>query len=186
MNIFFTADTHFCHNNIIKYCNRPFSSIEEMNEVLIKRWNKIVEPNDTIYHLGDFGFAKPDILEKIVKRLNGKIHLILGNHDKNLKGKTDLFESIREINKIYISDLTLNTKKKRQGIILCHYAMKVWDRSHYGYWHLYGHSHGTLKYDPNSLSMDVGVDCHNYAPISYEKIKCKMAKKNFVPIDHHE
>lgn len=187
MNTYFTADTHFYHNNVIKYCNRPFSSVEEMNESLIHNWNSVVSNTDIVYHLGDFGFAKPEYLINIFRRLNGREkHLILGNHDKVLKNKTDIFDTISPLKKIYIQDLSLETKKKRQGIVLCHYAMKVWDRKNYGYWQLYGHSHGTLQDDPFSLSIDVGVDCHNYMPISYEEIKKIMSRKSGNnPVDHH-
>ncbi len=72
-----------------------------------------------------------------------------------------------------------------QDIVMLHYSMRVWNKSHHGSWHLYGHSHGTLPDDPNSLSIDVGVDCHNYQPISYDEIKSIMSKKEFKPVDHH-
>jgi calcineurin-like phosphoesterase family protein len=72
-----------------------------------------------------------------------------------------------------------------QDITLCHYALRVFNKSHHGSWHLYGHSHGTLPDDPNSLSFDVGVDCHNYFPISLDQVKKIMSKKTWKPIDHH-
>lgn len=80
-NIFFTSDTHFCHTNIIKLCGRPFSDAEEMNEVLIKNWNNTVGPNDIIYHLGDFCFAGSAEWHSILGRLNGRIYLVIGNHE---------------------------------------------------------------------------------------------------------
>lgn len=80
---FFTSDTHFGHSNIIRYCNRPYNSVEEMDEDLIKRWNAIVKKDDIVYHLGDFSFyMTKEKVSSIVRRLNGTIYLIKGNHDK--------------------------------------------------------------------------------------------------------
>jgi calcineurin-like phosphoesterase family protein len=72
-----------------------------------------------------------------------------------------------------------------RDITLLHYALRVWNKSHYSSWHLYGHSHGSLPDDPNSMSFDVGIDCHNYTPISFEQVKAIMARKTYVPVDHH-
>ena len=80
-NIFFTSDTHFWHNNVIKFCNRPFSSIEEMNDTIIENWNRVVDKNDIVIHLGDFCFCGSDKFKELVEKLNGRIYLILGNHD---------------------------------------------------------------------------------------------------------
>lgn len=77
---YFTSDTHFSHTNIIKYCNRPFKSVEEMDEVLIANWNSVVKKTDQVFHLGDFGYNY-----KIAQRLNGHKHLIWGNHDRKLR-----------------------------------------------------------------------------------------------------
>lgn len=175
-SIFFTSDTHFGHTNIIKYSNRPFSCVEEMDEVLIENINKTVKRNDTLYHLGDWSFRNP---ESYKQRIHCRfVHLIWGNHDKqNRKDKS------------FISSLSgtydLIRIKTEPNVTLCHYAMKTWDRAHYGTYHLYGHSHGTLRDDPNSLSFDVGVDCMGYLPISFDEVKTIMDKKTFIPIDHH-
>ena len=174
MNTYFTADTHFGHKNIIKYAHRPFNSVEEMDESLISYWNTIVTPEDIIYHLGDFAFSKNP--EKYFYRLNGKKILICGNHDSQLTKQLQ-WDKVRDY---------LEIKVNGQFIVLMHYAMKVWNKSHYGSWQLYGHSHGTLPDDSNSRSMDVGVDCFNYAPVSFETLEILMALKKFMPIDHHE
>ena len=81
MEIWFTSDTHFGHSNILEYEKeaRPFESVETMNETLIERWNSVVHPHDTVYHLGDFCFGKHNL--SIAARLHGKKRLILGNHD---------------------------------------------------------------------------------------------------------
>ena len=81
--IWFISDTHFGHANIIRYCNRPFASVQEMDETLVANWNAVVQPDDTVWHLGDFALVKgADVLEQYRSRLNGQINLILGNHDR--------------------------------------------------------------------------------------------------------
>ena len=75
VNLFFTSDTHFWHSNIIKYCNRPFMDIEEMNEEIIKRWNDKIEKDDLVFHLGDFAFCGPSQYKTLLERLNGKKNL---------------------------------------------------------------------------------------------------------------
>jgi calcineurin-like phosphoesterase family protein len=182
MNYYFTADTHFGHTNIIKYCNRPFKTIEEHNEVLINNWNKVVKPNDIIYHLGDFCF-KSNGPVNYLKRLNGQIYFIWGNHDAQMHKYFNKYGTSAFSRHVYfigdMSEITIGD----QDIILNHYSMRVWNKSHYGSWHLYGHSHGQLPDDPHSLSLDVGVDCHNYTPISFEYITELMSKKLFIPLD---
>lgn len=185
--IWFTGDTHFCHANVIKYCNRPFGSVEDMDYTLIRNWNSVVQPLDTVYHVGDVVFNKNSTkVIEILSQLNGEIHLIKGNHDNYLKEETlRYFASVEKsgLKEIKIQDS--DAKGDVQRITLCHYAMKVWNLSHYGSWHLYGHSHGTMADNPNSLSLDVGVDCWNYHPVSYQQIKERMKLKTFVPIDQH-
>ena len=188
MNTFFTSDTHFGHANIIKYCNRPFADVEEMDNTLIHNWNSIVRPEDTVYHLGDFavggGPAAP-----YLHRLNGTICFCLGNHDKRLiktyqdiELKLQSYQIKRAESGIpYLREVTI----EKQEIVLCHYAMKVWNGSHKGSWQLYGHSHGTLPDDPTALSCDVGMDCWNYFPVSMEQLRAKMKTKTYKPVDHH-
>lgn len=148
-----------------------------MNESLIANWNSKVGPNDTIYHLGDIGFSRS--LDRILRRLNGRKIWILGNHDNKLVNDpkiTRFFEDIYDVHTV---------KWDGQEIFLSHYAHRVWNKSHRGAWHLYGHSHGSLADDPNSRSFDIGVDCHNYFPLSFQEVGKIMATKNWVPIDHH-
>lgn len=157
-----------------------------MNNTLVLNWNDRVQKNDIVYHLGDFTFGDELSAHDYILKLNGHIQFIWGNHDKamyKLYRFLNRFTELRE--KIsFIGDFA-EIKVQGQRICLMHYAMKVWPRSHHGSWHLYGHSHGTLPDDPNSLSFDVGVDCHDFAPIHFGKIKELMSKKTFTPIDHH-
>lgn len=92
--LFFTSDTHFNHTNILQYCNRPFKTVDQMNETIITNWNNVVEPDDVVFHLGDFCLGGAEEWDKILDRLNGRIYLVLGNHDlKNIRqGFIDRFE----------------------------------------------------------------------------------------------
>jgi len=178
---FFCSDLHLGHNNIIKYCNRPFANAYEMDNALIHNWNSVITPDDVVYYLGDFCFSPRGVDEKVaenyLRRLNGHIHFIKGNHDKPASKIYTQFSSFH--------NCYLEIAVEGQDITLCHYALRVFNKSHHGSWHLYGHSHGTLPDDPNSLSFDVGVDCHNYFPISLDQVKKIMSKKTWKPIDHH-
>ena len=81
--VMFTADQHFGHENIIRFCDRPFKDVDHMNEVMVERWNAVVDEDQTVFHLGDFSYrGKNDTVPKYLERLNGKIILIRGNHDK--------------------------------------------------------------------------------------------------------
>lgn len=182
--IHFVSDTHFGHQNIILYSNRPFSSVEEMNEKLILNWNAVVDPKDTVYHLGDFAFLPYDALKKIARRLNGEVHLILGNHDKEIiKNRSDLLNSgtFKTIQNY------VEVKHDGEFIVLFHYGQRVWNRSHNKAIHCYGHSHGSLP--PHGLSVDVGVDCKEitseYRPISFNELRKYMANRKSEVVDHH-
>jgi calcineurin-like phosphoesterase family protein len=169
-NILFTSDNHFFHKNIIKYCNRPFVDAEEMNETLITNWNNKVGPNDTIFHLGDFGFGKPDKLESILKKLNGNIYLIKGNHDHTItSGLHKYFAGVYDMLIIQVPD-----KDRPDGwqyIHMMHYPMMSWDRMSYGAWQLHGHKHSIRPRINSEFRFDVGVDAWNYSPVSYNEIK---------------
>ncbi len=182
MSTWFTADTHFGHAKIIGYCSRPFSSAAEMDAALVARWNSRVSPNDTVWHLGDFTlFGDREAMGRYRKRLNGKIHLVRGNHDKRGIDLSGIFESVGDL-----SEITISLGGANQRVVLCHYALRVWPHSHRGAWHLYGHSHGTLEDDPHALSVDVGVDCWKYAPVSAAQISARMKRKAWKPIDRHQ
>lgn len=156
MNIFFTSDTHFSHANIIKYCNRPWASFQEMDEALVNNWNAIVHPNDIIYHLGDFQFKESGI----AKRLKGRKCLVLGNHDKSIDH--NLFEWVKPYYEL-----------KEHNIVLFHFPIESWNKKHHGSIHLHGHCHGSLKSE-GIKRLDVGVDCTNYKPISLDEILLKF------------
>ena len=188
---FFTSDQHLSHRNVIKYVNRPFKDAEEMNEAIISNWNSVVGPDDIVFNLGDVAFEKDEAkLGWMLRRLNGEKHLIWGNHDRGLKqGWQKYFKSVADMRVVHVPPESNNNYSGHRGggqrIVLCHYAMRVWDQSHYGTWQLYGHSHGSLPDDKGMLSCDVGVDNWNFTPVSMEQLNQFMAKKTFKPIDHH-
>jgi calcineurin-like phosphoesterase family protein len=168
MTVFFTSDLHFDHANIIKYCNRPFSSVEEMRETLIKNYNKVVKPNDTVYNLGDVSMkANYEQLAHFFSRLNGAHIILRGNHDSDKHfielAKNGIIQSYNE---------AIGASINGQYIWMSHYAHRVWNLSHRGSWHIYGHSHGSLP--PYGLSYDVGVDGNNYAPVSFDQLAVIM------------
>lgn len=173
MTIFFTADTHFGHKNIIRHCGRPFASIDEMNDAFITNWNKSVRPTDSVYHLGDFAVLRPEKAKELADRLNGKIYLIRGNHEQSAEHAKcrDRFEWIKEY-------FVLKPCATR-SIVLFHYALRVWEKHHYGAWHLYGHSHGKLPSIEGACALDVGVDCWNYTPVSLNKIEEEMVARGW-------
>jgi calcineurin-like phosphoesterase family protein len=159
-----------------------------MDEMLIKNWNSCVQPGDSVYVVGDMCLARPEYGVSRIGRMNGQKFLIEGNHDKGcLKSQAfrDLFVWVRPLFELKVPD-TDAQDSHTQRIVLCHYAMRVWNKSHRGAWQLYGHSHGTLPDDPKSFSMDVGVDPNNYTPLSYSQVKARMSKKTWSPVDHHE
>jgi calcineurin-like phosphoesterase family protein len=181
--LFFTSDTHFFHANIIKYCNRPFDNPREMNEELIKRWNEVIPNDGIVFHLGDFSLtATPKELDTLMHRLNGTIYLIIGNHEKDALGKSyikDKFAGIYDVAEIYIKDEEITYGE--QHIFMSHYPHVVWNGSHRGSWQLFGHVHGGLSNKGEIkhpvTAMDVGVDCHDYRPISYQQVKEQITKQ---------
>ncbi len=177
----FTSDTHASHQNIIRYSNRPFKDVEHMNTVMAANINAKLPSGGVLWHLGDWAFGGLQKCIDFRAMINPGIDiiLILGNHDlHHMKHESfrKLFYSIHDVNEIHIA---------KQRIVLYHYAMRVWHNSHHGSWMLYGHSHGSLPDDPNSLSFDVGVDCHNYTPLSFDEVRSIMQRKQWKAVDHH-
>jgi calcineurin-like phosphoesterase family protein len=166
MPVFFTSDTHFGHASIIKYCKRPFRSTTEMDEALLTRWNETVAAGDVVYHLGDICYRSPHGADYYLSRLNGEIHLIVGNHDGDaVKRHSQRFASVSLIKEIEI---------ERQKLVLCHYPMREWPGAWQGAWHLYGHVHGRLDQRSLGHSLDVGVDIHDFRPVSFSEVKAKL------------
>ncbi len=155
MSIFYVADTHYFHKNILKYC--PISrgqcdTVEEMNENLISAFNSKVTNNDIVYHLGDIAFANIQNTISILKRLNGKIILVPGNHDHKLVKSPDISKYFHQILPASYHEIRVD----KQFMILSHYPILSWNGMEHGAIHLHGHTHNSLKY--HSKALDVGID----------------------------
>ena len=176
---YFTSDTHWGHSRVIEYSNRPYKDIDEMDEALISNWNAEVKPNDEVYHLGDVAFCQSDKLKSILQRLNGRKHLIWGNHDQVIqkdRSLQELFVWCRHYHEISIPSAT---DKYPLKIVLFHFPILEWNRGHHGAIHLHGHTHGKCKYPwgeagehgvVESKILDVGVDVQGYKPISVDRV----------------
>lgn len=177
-NTFFTSDTHFCHDKEFLYGPRGFTSAEEMNEAIIERWNKVVQPTDLVYHLGDVILNNNEVGIECFKRLNGRIFMIWGNHDtdarKNLLQKLRNFAgghyawqiNHNKIN-IYISHyptLTANFDQK-------HFAQHVIA--------LHGHTHQQNNWiDPkNPFTYHVGLNSHNCTPVHIDEVMTDIRQR---------
>lgn len=178
MRVWFTSDTHFGHANVIRYSNRPYRDVEEMDYAMIARWNALVAPDDTVYHLGDVSFSPVERTKSILRQLNGRKTLIFGNHDKKLR-RDEFAEFFVERTDYKV------IKVGKQHIVLFHFPIMSWDGMKYS-WHLHGHSHGNLRRPFDNRYMDVGVDPNNYAPLSFEDVKRYMDKRKTQFADHHE
>lgn len=170
-SIFFTSDTHFGH--YLPALNRPFQG-PEMDELLVKNWNSVVHPEDEVWVLGDFSLHMPFLtMESIFNRLVGSKHLVLGNHDHSNKVKRLRWASVHDV-KVFSIPKELTEQGKSASIWLSHYPHRSWPGSFRGALHLHGHSHGHAGAYPNSL--DVGVDCHKYFPISLPEVFNKIPR----------
>ena len=168
--IYYTADSHFGHFNIIHLCNRPFKDITEMDEALIDNWNSIVSADDIVYILGDFVFRSAKHANYYIERLNGTKHLILGNHDNRWIKNCDLQKHFVSVS------YYLEIKDGEKRITLSHYPMLSWNGSARGALHVHGHIHNnreglvfeTLKKMDNALN--AGVDINGYKPVTLDEL----------------
>jgi calcineurin-like phosphoesterase family protein len=162
MTVFFTSDTHFGDASVIRNCNRPFASPDEMDEALTALWNAHIRAGDTVYHLGDFCLPALKDAAAYLERLNGEVHLIQGNHDwHTVPRNAGHFASVSLIKEITVSG---------RQLVLCHYPMREWNGCYRGSWHLYGHVHGRLNHLPHGHSMDVGIDSNEFRPWTFDEV----------------
>lgn len=179
MRVHFTSDTHFGHSNIIKYCTRPFRSAAEMDSAMIENWNQRVEPTDVVWIIGDFSFADPQRTEEILCYLNGIKKIVLGNHDKTIRKHPNIKRHFAEVHEGFVEEYLHDDHTPKNFFVMCHYPMMSWNRSFRGAYHLHGHTHGNLKFDPKWRRLDVGVDVQaDYAPVSLQSVVNKLSKIN--------
>lgn len=177
MTVYLSSDPHFGHKNILGYCNRPYANVAEMDDDFIIRHNARVQPNDTWICMGDVGFYRGDRIADILDKLNGHKHLILGNHDHQItKSRAkDCFESIKNYD-----EQTYMIDGKKVFFILFHYPIASWNGRNHGSIMCHGHSHGGYK-APGEAILDVGVDCHDYYPISIIEAYTKAMANKALP-----
>lgn len=174
--IWFTSDQHFGHANIIKHCSRPFSTTVEMDEAMIARWNSVVDDHDYVYHLGDFTLGTD--VNIYARRLQGQIRFVTPpfHHDKRWLA-SGLMSALNIAIYPYMHyDPYIGSK----GTFMCHYPVAVWERKHYGSWHLYGHIHNK-EYVLPGFTFNVGVDHNNFTPVSYFEIQRHMEQLGWSP-----
>ena len=167
--IFYTADLHLWHSNIIKYSNRPFSSTDEMHETIIANWNGVVGNADTVYILGDVGFTNASTWGTVLNKLNGEKHLILGNHDHKRIKTTNLSQYFKSVNNY------LEIKDNGRLVILFHYPILEWDGFFRGAYHIYGHIHNNENKTKDILrtldrAYNAGIDVNGYTPKTLDQL----------------
>lgn len=170
---YYIADTHFGHANIIKFCNRPYKTVEEMDEELIFNWNNKVHHDDDVYIVGDFIYKQSVSPEVYINKLKGRKHLIMGNHDhswlKNIDG-AKWFEDISPLKLIYDCDA-------KSHIVLCHYPLMTWIKEKQGAYMVYGHIHNHTEDLPfwtlirdNAKMLNAGVDVNFFSPATIKEL----------------
>lgn len=161
------SDTHFYHKNIIDYCNRPFASVEEMHKELIKRWNNTVAKDDIVYHLGDFAFGSKEQVAEIVGQLNGRIRLIMGNHDHK-KWKDYLACGF---DRVYEGPIILDN-----WAIMSHHPHFV--NMQMPYINIYGHVHDDCNYtNVAPTGACVCVERWEYKPVDLDSLFAQIQKQ---------
>lgn len=170
MALHLTADHHLGHPGILKSCARPFASVEEMDQALVRAWNETVAPGDDVLHLGDFAWKIGRTrMTALFERLNGNKWLLPGNHDHKLVRSLPWKGLLPPIHQVEVDGETL---------VLSHYPLRSWNRSRYGARNLYGHVHGRIQ--ATRQSIDVGVDAWDYRPVPLPRLLAVM--NSFPPI----
>jgi calcineurin-like phosphoesterase family protein len=160
MAVFFTSDTHFGHAGARGLYRRPFASVPEMDAAMLDGWNTTVEPEDEVWHLGDFALGVPAAaIAELLGRLHGRKHLITGNNDSLATTNLVGWSSVRPYAEIKVDGV---------GAVLCHYAFRTWRNMSRGWLNLHGHSHGRLA--PLPRQTDVGVDAWDFRPVTLAQI----------------
>jgi len=167
--IFYTSDLHIGHANILRICERPFQSVDEMNEALVENWNQKVCCSDTVYVLGDLFFRNRLPASEYLDRMKGRKHLVVGNHDKGWMKQTDVGK--------YFESVSLMTEVTDRGrnITLCHYPMLAWNGRGKGTYHIYGHVH-QLEHGYGPILVNIPhmfnacVDVNHFAPVTLEEL----------------
>lgn len=180
--IWFASDYHFCHANVIKYDNRPYKNVDEMNQALIDNWNHYITEDDIVFYLGDLSFDKNGKQTyELVHKLKGKIHAIIGNHDKEKDLiKLNRFETVSDY--INLSVLDEDNPRKWQEIMMMHFPILSWDKAHHGSYMLHGHCHQSLsntEFHKTRRILDMGCNGWDYCPVHYSDVKKILNEREF-------
>lgn len=171
-DMFFISDYHMFHKNSIKFDNRPFETIEEMNDVIVSNWNNKITPKDTVYILGDMFWCNDTVSHNIIELLKGKKVLIRGNHTNGTESLANksLFEEVTDYKEIRFN---------KQLFVLCHYPLFSWNGMQRGSIHLYGHLHNSEEQDLYEKYINnvrkSGKQCFAY------NVGCMMPYINYEP-----
>jgi calcineurin-like phosphoesterase family protein len=155
---FFTSDTHFGDHRTLNIHKRPFGSVAEMDEALVRGWNEVVAAEDEVWHLGDFARRLADV-PALLDRLKGRKHLVRGNNDPAGIENVNGWASVSDYREL---------EQDGRRLVLCHYPFRSWNGQHRGAINLHGHSHGKLK--PLPRQFDVGVDARGFRPARLDRI----------------
>lgn len=160
MTVLFTGDTHYGDMRVLRFDHRPFATLEEHDASLIQRWNAVVAPDDTVWHLGDFALGpRAERIAELIASLNGEKHLIVGNNDDAATLAAPGWASVG-----YYTELAVEGRL----LVLCHYAFRTWNDMGRGAINLHGHSHGKLT--PIPKQYDVGVDAQDFRPVTLGQV----------------
>ena len=170
---YFTSDLHFRHRRVSEI--RGFATVEEHDTHVLEAWNRMITHRNDVWVLGDLTFGKRADSADLFASLNGRKHLVVGNHDP---------EHVRELPWIEVHDF-VGRKFNKQRIYMMHYPMLTWPNGHKGTWHLHGHSHGNLVTAP-STRLDVGPDATGQIALSFGEVADRMADLSYLQVDHHD
>jgi calcineurin-like phosphoesterase family protein len=188
MNRWFTSDTHFGHANIIKYCNRPFTDVDEMNEAIVENWNRVVAADDTVYHLGDVALGPWEKWDEVLTRLNGHKILVVGNHERIFKGEPQKrIDRFMPYYQQWFEDIVDNMADFKlvngHTVNLSHFPYEAdhMDKARHMEFRLpdngvplvHGHTHMETimsRSEANTIQVHVGMDAHNYTPVSEQQV----------------
>jgi calcineurin-like phosphoesterase family protein len=172
---YFTSDWHLGHEKVIAFSDRPFRSVSEMDHTIIYNMTSVLKPGEEMFFLGDLAFRK-ESASHFFNSLPEDVdfHWIVGNHDYNTDAYQQYCKSISPLKEIRIS--------KKQYIVMCHYPMIAWNRSHHGSWHLYGHFHRKMQRShelqrrSTGKMLNVNLEFYNYKPLSEIELERLMDK----------
>jgi len=190
MSTYFSADWHLGHANILKFDKRDFRTIDEHDQALIKMATQTLKAGDNLYYGGDWALCPISKAEGYMAALastGANLFFIKGNHDKK-----DIIRLYQKYGTFLGEQKCVKIQHEGQDypIVLNHFAMRIWDRSHHGIYHLYGHSHDNLEREPWGRSMDCGIMTAlrlkgSYSLFSFPEIHKILEKRTIKIIDHH-